>query len=199
MMRSFLAWPFLLTLLVLVSGCRSYGGYGSAEETRQQIQRIVDRFEEELSRARADLRTLEAAADRYADLSTPAGGYARVVEGHEAVLDAQRDVAARMAEESDYRTLRRAYDAMVVQQRLVRRLYQEVLRSAYEVADVDPTPDVGRLYSVVPPYYARAGAPDRMLTVNDVVARVRSDVEGASESEGEAEIGNAAPSESPSS
>lgn len=175
-MNRITTWSCLLAAAALLGACRTYGGYGSEEATYEQIQRVVERFGKDLSRARGDLEALERASAQGPVLEALAGHFARLVAAHEAVLETHRRTASELSPSSTYRSLSRSYGAMVTQQRLMRRQYQDLLRHVYEghAPDTVVTAAERRPYALVPPYYVRSANADRELTVNQVVSRVQT-------------------------
>ncbi|MEX0821476.1 MAG: hypothetical protein WD021_04960 [Rhodothermales bacterium] len=170
-------WTVLLIVFLLVSGCRSYGGYGTEAATYRQIERVLDRFEEDLARARADLRALESAATDHPILEVVAAHYAELVRAHAAALDEHGATAARLSADAGYRTLSRVYGALVGARHLVRGRYQSLLRYVYDAfgeAGMSSAIDEARPYALVPPYYPRIADRGSVLTVNEVVRRVES-------------------------
>lgn len=172
-MHSTRTWTAVLAVVLLVSGCRMYGGYGSERAIHNQMERIVERFEEDLTRAQADLRALEAAAPGHPTLNVLTAQYARLISAHEAVLDEQRQVVAGLSAESTYRSLHRSYGSLISEQQLIRQQYQGVLRYVYEAYGDEASVRAERPYASIPPYYARV-AGENALTVNAVVTRVQS-------------------------
>lgn len=171
--RAFLAGCLLA--VSLLGGCRTYGGYGSEAATYAQIQKANQRFEQDLARAQAELSTLESASEPL--LQTLADRFARIVEAHEAILDEHKQLAEQLSEGSSYRALHRTYGAIVVEQRVLRAQYQELLEHVYDAFPADTTSVtavVEQPYALIPPYYARISAAGRSITVNDVLRRVRS-------------------------
>lgn len=170
-----LALPVILFAALLMSGCRSYGGYGAEEATYRQMQVAHQIFEEELVRAKADLRKLEAAASDNPILSVPAAQYAEMVQGHETVLDDQENMISGLSDGSGYRDLHRAFAAMVSQQRTIRNQYERLLSNVQRfAASADTTVQTERPYSFIPPYFERVAGRQRELSVNGVLATLRS-------------------------
>jgi hypothetical protein len=136
MMRScrLLALP-LLAVLVLASGCRTYGDsqYDNAQKMRQQMLQAVRQFDDELGRARADLELLEDAAQQQPALAPLVERYQQVVDSHEATLADHDSLARRMQDAGSYRKLHETYGAMVTDQRLVNRQYDRTVRQVRAV------------------------------------------------------------------
>jgi hypothetical protein len=119
--------------LLVMTGCRTYGNdkYDTGPKTYQAIQQTVQQMEQELGRARSDLRQLEAAAKTMDTLRTLTARYRSHVESHEAALAVHRDQAERLSAGSSYRTLHRTYGAMVTDRRLLDKQYRRTVRAVW--------------------------------------------------------------------
>ena len=171
-MRRFRSSILLFVALFLAaSGCRTYGEYDSEEATYQQMQRLVQQFDQDLTRARADLEALQKASRANPYLSVLAAHYSQVVAGQEAVLDEHRDLLAELSSESTYRALNRAFGAMISEQRTIRLQREGLLSYVHDAytADTTATGDRDRPYSMIPPYYARVTEAQRNVTMNEVL------------------------------
>jgi len=160
----------VLTLWVVIGGCRTYGGYGTEPETLEQIQHTVDAFSDALERAQGNLALLEGAAATNPMYAEAAEQYALAIEAHLAALEYSRDLAAEAeANANDYRVLNRNYGALVTEQRLAGGRYARVvhhlermlvspegLPSSMTLARqwVRAVPLASR-YQVTPPFYER--------------------------------------------
>ena len=166
-----------LALLLVASGCRTYGDdYGNEEATLEGIAEANEQFADDLARARTELGTLRRVAAANPALEPLAEQYAELLVAHEVVLDVHRDMAAKLdAGDSiwdqtiggwvgggDYRPLHRAYGAIISEQQIVRDRYDELVRNALittgrdslnYVWALEPYPE-GRYY-VIPPQYER--------------------------------------------
>ena len=161
--------------LVIVSGCRSYGGKGSESATFEELQRVHGLFEGMLLRRQADLRALEAATSEDERLATLAEQYDELVQRHEALVDEQRETVTELSAESDYRDLHRAFGSMVATQKAVQMGYDGVLEHAYRsFLSSDTTTYSDRPYALIPPYYNQVRESQRTWTLNDVFTATRS-------------------------
>lgn len=169
--------PFRSSLLLcavaglVLTGCRTYGEYNSEELTYQQMQRLVQQFDRDLTKARADLAALQKASADNPYLSVLAAHYSQVVSAQEAVLDEHRDMLAELSPGSTYRALHRAYGAMISEQRTIRLQQEGLLRYVYDAYTADTTAmaDRDRPYALIPPYYARVTEAQRDVTVNELL------------------------------
>lgn len=123
----------VLAALLVLSGCRTYGGYGTKAKNYEAMQDAVQSFEEELSRAQAELETLEEAATSDTLQTDTLQGLARQfrehIDRHESLLETQRKRVDRLDADAAYRTLQRMYGATVKEQRIMEQKYQHVIQT----------------------------------------------------------------------
>ena len=141
--------PLLIVMSLLVAtGCRTYGGYGSEEASFTQIQSALERYEAQSQRMQGDAEALAAAVGDNAALAGQAGRLAALVADQEALLEFHRAQAASVTESSSYRDLSRALGAMLTEQQVIDDRYRRL------VADLMARPDLARedpsRYTVVP-------------------------------------------------
>jgi hypothetical protein len=120
---------FVLVTLLVLSGCRTYGGDGTEAKNFEAMQNAVQSFEDELSRAQADLHTLEEAAATSDTLEALAHRFQEHVDEHEELLATQEERIDRLSPDASYRTLQRAYGATVTEQQMMEQKYQRVVRT----------------------------------------------------------------------
>lgn len=157
-------FPLVLCLgFLVVTGCRTYGNdkYDTGPKTYDAIQTTVRQMDKELSRARADLRRLESAAETAVALQPVAERYRSYVESHEAALDEHREQAERLTADASYRTLHHVYGSIVTDRRLLRRQYARTTRKVWAVARDTTIPrkaprDPSR-YMITPVQFPRSG------------------------------------------
>lgn len=148
----------VLCLLVVASGCRTYGGYGTTEAIPPQMQQAVQQFADALGRAQADAQALADAASQNSALEPLEARYRDLIVQHETFLAHHREIAERFAEGGSYRDLNRNYGAIISEQRLVRTRYNEMharIRSAVTGQPVALTATAPSRYVVNPSYYSR--------------------------------------------
>jgi hypothetical protein len=129
--------PFLRRLAVvipllgflLLTGCRTYGGYGSEEATYTQMQEANRRFSNQLERAKTDLETLRQAADTNEALQPLAQRFADMVHTHEELLGEHEEMVASMSADDSYRALHSAYGTLITEARLMRKQYNRVVNN----------------------------------------------------------------------
>jgi hypothetical protein len=164
----------LLALVLTMTGCRTYGGYGSEDASLVQIGAANAYFAQQLGRAEADLRTLEQAAASNASLATYAAQYRAFVLVHQAFLDAHQELEADLEGGGSYREVHRALGAIISEQNLVSDLYERLLLQIWQTTQGDSTvhafPDRGT-YEIMPPYYSAVTYRQHKLDMNTSLGR----------------------------
>lgn len=144
---------FCLVTLLVLSGCRTYGGDGTEAKNFEAMQNAVQSFEDELSRAQADLQTLEEAATSDT-LEALAHRFQDQVHEHEELLETQQERVHRLSPDASYRTLQRAYGATVKEQQMMEQKYQRVVRTVratVQERDVEAASSASsRRYTITP-------------------------------------------------
>lgn len=145
-------------LLLLLAGCRTYGGHGSEEATMAELLDATELFADELARARADYTLLQEAAATALPLREVAAQYATVLELHETVIAYNRATLAELEDGGSYRRLNRALGAMTAEHEKVRDMYLTLWQDVYSTrAGVEAvrlaSPD--SRYMIAPPFYER--------------------------------------------
>ncbi len=184
-------WGVLLLALV-ASGCRTYGGYGSTEETLGQIQQATQLFAEELERSRGEQEALQRAAAANPALADFAERFAAVVERQEAVVAEQQALAEAAhaggnilfdwVGPDSYRRLHSTYGAIISDQQIVRDRYAEVLmdlQHAVGATTLARRVPLQSRYQVAPQFYERLHSGQR--SVADILAQAQAAVAPADE------------------
>lgn len=130
-----------LSALVLLAGCRTYGGRGTEAQTYEEMGAAVEELEADLGPAQSDLQQLRAAVEQDSSLAPLAERYNELVQLHESMISAQRQRVDTLSAEASYRTLHRSYGAMITDQKLLRTQYTRTVRQVY--AAVRDTTDPG--------------------------------------------------------
>ena len=164
---------FLLAGFVL-TGCRTYGGYGSEEAAVAQIHQANERFAKELDRARSDAETLQTLASAHRNLTSYVEEYQRFVEKHAALLEAHRATYDRLKDGASYRAASRALGAVVSEQFLVHDGYRSVLEEMLGLRETLQKRAASAHYQQVPPYYRQI----EEQIYNPTVARVAAALGG---------------------
>lgn len=140
--------------LLILSGCRTYGGYDTKPKTYEAMQKAVQSFEAKLERTKTDLQALEQAATEADTLQSMAEEFQSLVNEHESLMEAQRGRVERLGPDATYRNLHRAYGATVTEQRLMEQKYQRVIRTIYAtVQDTmaqEASSETNRQYTIRP-------------------------------------------------
>ena len=154
----------ILAAGLVLGGCRSYGSHGSVETTKQQMQLANDNFEDELLLARANLQRLERRADSLEGITPFINQYALLVEQHDLLLEHHRHEVEDALDSDNYRPLARLYGAIIAEQQVISKRYQNLLTGPRMPVDAPRAlaadtvaPEVapeGR-YVYFPPFYQR--------------------------------------------
>lgn len=180
-----LVFGFLMAGMLL-AGCRTYGRYGNAEETLEQIQGSSERFSEDLQRARRDLDLLTEAAEEDPSLRPYAERYRQLLLTHEALLEEVRELEQRLEEgNNSYRELHRVFHAILSEEQGVRNRYASVHEAIARQGDTtaaasdtlvaagDPRVAAGR-YVFVPVYYERLRNANQTLSMQEALRLQRT-------------------------
>ncbi|PEN13902.1 hypothetical protein CRI94_07550 [Longibacter salinarum] len=170
--RSFRLVPVLLLILV-VTGCRTYGDYGTEAELQEQIAKITSDFADNLARTEADLQVLERAAADRGDLAPLVERFKSNLESHRELLAHHRDIAERLSDSGNYRALHRNYGAITTEQRMMRQGYNQTIRRIQTVVSGDASFELKPLplrsfYFVEPLEYVRMENP-RQITMEEAL------------------------------
>lgn len=167
-----LAFAIVLIGLMVLGGCRTYGGYGTEAKTYEAMQRSVDSFTNELNRAQAELRTLKDVAEKADTLQSFVNEFRALVDEHESLLHAQRQRFQRLTSDSGYRTLHHAYGATVTEQRMMQQKYQRVTQAVQAIVQGGGGRGVeletGRRYTIRPVGFPTSPS-ERSLTLNQAL------------------------------
>ena len=148
--------------LLLLTGCRTYGGYGSEDATISQIGKAVESATDLLRQAEADAAMLSSAATSSNALSALSGEFGRLVEQNSEIVErAQGMLDSYLAEGSTYRGLSRGLGAIISEIDEVQIGYARVTEAVAEITGgAVSASTAGRIgsdsrYRVAPPAYAR--------------------------------------------
>lgn len=149
-MRSLL---FAALLFVTVSGCRTYGQYGTQEARYQAIVNVNQAFEAQLTRHRADLSAFSAAYPQHAEEA------AAVLAVWEEAFEFGRMREEMLAATTDYRTLLHAHGAIITRYQVARDRFAHLAASVQELGPElhgTATGIAKSAYKSIPPHYQRA-------------------------------------------
>ena len=161
---------------LIVGGCRMYGGYGSEDETRTQIQQANQRFAEDLQRAQADLGVLRGAVASASALESYVSQFERVTEHHAALLAEHQAIETEIGDGGSYRLVIRAFVSIVADQDQVSDLYQGLLHQMAQAVDSTAStssPNPTSRYQAVPPFYQKLEQIAQRPTAQSIAAAVR--------------------------
>lgn len=119
----------IVAALLVLGGCRTYGGYDTKPKTYQALEKSVESFADELNRSETEGRTLADAATASDTLQALADEYQALLSEHETLLETQRGRIERLSPSSGYRTLHHAYGATVTEQRMMEQKYERLTRT----------------------------------------------------------------------
>ncbi len=158
-----------LGLLIVLSGCRTYGQYGNEEAMLNEIQTANDQFVSQLDRAQADAELLQRAAEENADLVSLMERYEAALEIHAGMVEEHADLLRQAEERSgNHRVLRRNFGAIVTDHGEMRNRYRRILREVDLVVNPEEAalrhlePAEMSTYQSRPPQYDRDR--NRMIT-----------------------------------
>jgi hypothetical protein len=178
----------LLVGLVLVIGlgaCRTYGGYGSEEALKAQIEEANEQFADQLTRAQNGMERLSRAASENVALQPVVSEYEDAMRQHTAFLAEHREQAERVKVHtgalgrltSSYRDLNRCLGSILSEQAEVNIRYNEAVAHLVAIRDglgedvaTHEQGDTG-LYQAVPPQYARMSS---LTRANSLDAALRA-------------------------
>lgn len=133
-----------LLLLVVVTGCRTYGGYGTEAVMHEQMQQANRQFSDDLDRAQADLATLQAAADTSEMLQPMVERFQRNIDEHQSKLDHHRQITKDLTDSGNYRALHRAYGTITTDQRMMRKKYNRTVERVRAIVTGTPVASGGQ-------------------------------------------------------
>lgn len=169
------AFVFFCVGLLALTGCRTYGGYGSEEATYRQMQQANRQFANDLERARADLEALEDAAAQNDALTSYAERFQALVQRHEQTLEEHRATVEGMSASDDYRSLHRSYGTIITEARILRKQYNRVVERVRQTVRGESGPTVERVdrsaYFVEPVEY-KAERNAQRLTMDEALRGV---------------------------
>lgn len=163
-----------LSALVLLAGCRTYGGRGTEAQTYEEMGAAVEELEADFGPRESDLQQLRAASEQDASLAPLVERYADLLQLHESMIAAQRQRVDTLSADVSYRTLHRSYGAMITDQKLLRTQYTRTVRQVYAAArdTTAPGPEVRSpsTYTITPVDYPETR--DREITMSEALAPV---------------------------
>ncbi|PEN06672.1 hypothetical protein CRI93_08485 [Longimonas halophila] len=158
----------VLALMLLLTGCRTYGGYDTEARTYAQMQQANSQFADDLTRAEGELDALQNAASTNANLEPMAEHYADLVESHRETLETHQALVESLSADTGYRTLSRQYGRLVTEQRMLGQQYRSVTERVYAAVTGNPEPTrmVPESESYTTPYIYRRMENQPMRTMS---------------------------------
>lgn len=160
-----------------LGGCRTYGAYDSDDRTYAALQQAVTLFAQQATRTRADASALVAAARTDAALAPWATELEGLLAAEDSVVARQRRRLAALDGEGDYRTLNRAYGAVLSEQAEVRDRYVALVDRVAGQPDSTTYPEAvvnDSRYVVVPPAYERIARANTVVSMARALAAARA-------------------------
>ncbi len=155
---------FAATILLVLPGCRMYGGHGSEEATLVEIGKAVESIKSMLEDAERDGGMLETAASGNARLEPLARLFSAIVDDNRHAAEHGEELLHSLESETGtYRQLSRALGSLVTEKSRLANSYQSVIRKIAVVNNSRiPSTTVGRIgadarYRASPPAYNRIG------------------------------------------
>lgn len=163
----------LAACILLLTGCRTYGDYGSEEKTVVQIQHINEQFARALERAENDAAIVAEAAQSSPELGPLAADYAVAVAEHARLVELHRSQLADLLDGySGYRARSRHLGSVITDQRSIRNRYREMSRRVALASGADgPELRSSSTYQHVPPHFLRIEYGAAAVRVSDVLRR----------------------------
>lgn len=176
---------FLLIVVFLATGCRTYGGGGAEALMLEQIELANDRFEEDFNGARNILLSTSLDTTRaQATHDGLMGEYQKLLEAHAQVLENHRKIRADLEGSGNHRQVKRALGAILAEQQDIRHRYIELQRASSAASGAIELSEAR--YVVEPPYYLRPERLERTQLRESVSATDTTHVQGT---QGEPEAG----------
>lgn len=149
-----------LAMLLVLSGCRTYGQYDNTALMLQELKTANERFAEQLQQARADIDLLRDAAAENEALSPYVAEFEAAVSTHERMLEEHQALQADAEmKANDYRVVHRNFGAIVTDHSGMRDQYVRIIRAVdFEVnperaAERHLEPREKSQYQSTPPQY----------------------------------------------
>jgi hypothetical protein len=158
-----------LFLVSILAGCRSYGGHGSEQATRVELEIAVERFSARADRMRGDQRALADAAAENASLAVFAPRLARIIQAQEQTMARNLETVAALGASSNYRELHRAFGSILTEQQIVEDRYGRLLTEVQATVRSGLSKSPTSRYSLAPAFYARIEAELEHLPIRDTV------------------------------
>lgn len=153
-------FPVLLVVLLL-AGCRTYGGFDTEQATFDQIAAINAQFEQDLERAKSQLDVLTRAAGSDNELNAAVAQFEDLLAKHEELIANHDEITLALTVKTgalgrlstSYRDLNRVLGAIATEQLGMHKRYKEFAISLLdESQQATLKADEGH-YQIAPPFY----------------------------------------------
>ena len=165
---------FIIALVVL-TGCRTYGDYGSEEATYAQIEKINTQFADDLDKARAEKAGLDRVVSQLSDLRGVDEEYAELLEKHESMIAHHAELTGHLKVKkgmlgrltTSYRDLNRALGYIAAEQEAMKADYDTFVRRLAGMTKSDR--GAMSRYEIAPPFYERIRSSLERLSLADAI------------------------------
>ena len=154
-----------------------YGSGDTSDILQRKIEGILQGMQADIVAAERDHAALEEASQGNAELLPLAQKQAALVEHHKQQVAASTEAAAGLPASGNvlfswvgpdrYRAVHETLGGLVMDRDQVERAYRDLRRELASALGMRSDSDVRMHYSVVPPFYARHGAP--MTTIEQLL------------------------------
>ncbi len=155
----------LLLVFLMLSGCRTYGDYGTEQASFDRIAAINTQFSQDLERAKGDLEVLKRAVASDSDLKEALMQYEALLTQHEEMSAHHNELAQTLTVKTgmmgklstSYRDLNRALGYITAEQLGMHNSYSRFAASLLEddrqKAMLEP--ESSSRYHIAPPFYEK--------------------------------------------
>ncbi len=151
--------PIAVVLLaVALTGCRTYGDYGSADKTIDKISKANEAFARAHERAQTNADALRRASISSEALKPYAEEYDSIVTEHRRMVEEHSQAFGELSGRVFlYSAANRLLGAIVSEQNMIENRYAEVAREAASAVGLESSdhPRPPYSYGLVPPYFER--------------------------------------------
>lgn len=158
---------FVVSMLVVIaffSGCRSYGGYDSEQQIRDQIHAANREFAGQLESAKTFYTNLQQSGGKFA--SGPSfETLGLLVKNHQVILKKHESWAEATDHSGDHQFLKRHYGAIIMEQQLVIDQYQKWMGQGNDSDSLTVTGEPTSAYHRIPPFFVRKTRYESNLTL----------------------------------
>ena len=151
----------LLLVFVVLTGCRTYGGYDTEQASYDRIETINALFAQDLEKAKGELQFIQQAAGNDAELQAAVAQYEALLAQHEAMVAAHDELASTLVVNTgflgklttSYRDLNRGLGYIATDQLTMRNQYKAFATSLLDDSQKAMLQTVQARYQIAPPYY----------------------------------------------